>query len=214
MTPAELDALLNEPNEEYFNWNADWGLRAAAALVQLREENTRLDSIWDSTIAATWLRRAERAEAEVARLISELRLMAVGMKAHQDGNKQATDRAKRAEQERDEWKILSAADRVAATNAAAEVEQALSDPMNVGWQRAQNAIKDRAATVSQWKAANQRIAALEAERDALAKDAERWQAVLKSRFMLCDFDVRESGHFRTTKLRLVDAAIDAAKEKP
>ena len=53
-----------------------------------------------------------------------------------------------------------------------------------------------------------------AERDALAKDAERWQAVLKSRFMLCDFDVRESGHFRTTKLRLVDAAIDAARSKP
>ena len=59
-----------------------------------------------------------------------------------------------------------------------------------------------------------RIAALEAERDALKQDAERWQAVLKSRFMLCDFDVRESGHFRTTKLRLVDAVIDAAKEKP
>ena len=41
---------------------------SAAALVQLREENARLASIWDSTIAANWLRRAERAEAEVARL--------------------------------------------------------------------------------------------------------------------------------------------------
>ena len=42
MTPAELDALLNEPNEEYFNWNADWGLRAAVVLVQLHEENAWL----------------------------------------------------------------------------------------------------------------------------------------------------------------------------
>ena len=51
----------------------------------------------------------------------------------------------------------------------------LSDPMNVGWQRAQDAIKDRAAAVSQWKAAKQRIAALEAERDA-ALGAVRQQA--------------------------------------
>ena len=42
MTPAELDALLNEPNEEYFNWNADWGLRAADALAELRAEVARL----------------------------------------------------------------------------------------------------------------------------------------------------------------------------
>ena len=54
-------------------WDGSLYLEAAAALVQLREENARLASIWDSTIAANWLRRAERAETEVARLKDALR---------------------------------------------------------------------------------------------------------------------------------------------
>ena len=46
----------------------------------------------------------------------------------------------------------------------------LSDPMNVGWQHAQNAIKDRAAAVSQWKAAKQRA---ELAEQRLAGEIER-----------------------------------------
>jgi hypothetical protein len=69
---------------------------AAAALVQLRDENTRLDSIWDSTIAATWLRRAERAEAEVARLraaIDAAKAMHVTVGSETDNGKVAFDAA-------------------------------------------------------------------------------------------------------------------------
>ena len=90
----------------------------------------------------------------------------------------------------------------------------LSDPMNVGWQRAQDAIKDRAAAVSQWKAVNQRIAALEAERDALKQDALRY------RWLREKLVYQKSGpHYGWTLDELIpgderDAAIDAARSKP
>lgn len=48
----------------------------------------------------------------------------------------------------------------------AENARLLADPMNVGWQRAQDAIKDRAAAVSQWKAERIKRERAEAERDA------------------------------------------------
>jgi len=64
------------------------------------------------------------------------------------------------------WNDTAEIDRLRGENA-----RLLSDPMNVGWQRAQDAIKDRAAAVSQWKAAMKRIAALEAERDAAIASA-------------------------------------------
>jgi hypothetical protein len=89
LTAPDLDALIEQirtfladapkgkPHEGYRY--GELLSQAAAALVQLREENARLDSIWDSTIAATWLRRAERAEAEVARLTKQASAVVVIM---------------------------------------------------------------------------------------------------------------------------------------
>ena len=80
MTLPDLDALIERLQRRPYGAMDDDQCRsqAAAALVQLREENARLDSIWDSTIAATWLRRAERAEAEVARLRGESQCFTCG----------------------------------------------------------------------------------------------------------------------------------------
>jgi len=219
MTTPDLDALVARINAlaDCSYWaNAGWDIpgdatqvigrlavQAAAALVQLRDENARLASIWDSTIAANWLRRAEKAEAEVARLISELRLMAVGMKAHQDGNKQATDRAKRAE------------------SRANELEQA----------------RESIEEFSHMK--TDRIAALEAENARLTVEYRKVEVLWKEaaidasrkhdtigglenacRITLSRIDALQAENrllrecARTPDLERIDAAIDAAKEKP
>ena len=60
MTDTDLDALIAEPNEELFQWNADWGLRACDTLVQLREENALLHGLRADTIIRRW----KSAEAE------------------------------------------------------------------------------------------------------------------------------------------------------
>jgi len=118
------------------------------------------------------------------------------------------------------WNDTAEIDRLRGENA-----RLLSDPMNVGWQRAQDAIKDRAAAVSQWKAAMKRIAALEAERDALKQDAERWRCIKGMLWWRTDPFAQDVGNMGTgywqTKLFKqvvgkpdLDAAIDAAREKP
>ena len=69
-----------------------------------------------------------------------------------------------------------------------------------------------------------RIAALEAERDALAKDAERWRKAeeifkdmgWKERIIVCkvcDDDKCQEWHRVPTITKAIDAAMDAAKEK-
>jgi hypothetical protein len=68
------------------------------------------------------------------------------------------------------------AEKAEARVAALEAENSrlLADPMNVGWQRAQDAIKDRAAAVSQWKAERIKRERAEAgEAEARAKIAEQ-----------------------------------------
>ena len=55
------------------------------------------------------------------------------------------------------------AERDALVQLRKENARLLSDPMNVGWQRAQDAIKDRAAAVSQWKAERIKCERAEAE---------------------------------------------------
>jgi len=103
----------------------------------------------------------------------------------------------------------------------------LSDPMNVGWQRAQDAIKDRAAAVSQWKAAiewQDCALVMQTERDALKQDAERWRKAeeifkdmgWKERIIVCkvcDDDKCQEWHRVPTITKAIDAAMDAAKEK-
>ena len=133
----------------------------------------------------------------------------------------------------------------------------LSDPMNVGWQRAQDAIKDRAAAVSQWKAAiewqdcalvmqTERDAwkskllaeevehdatmaerdALKAERadlikinnkwagewDAMREQVEEMRKVIEAAKAMRDR--QEIEVVTDPRVLAFDAAIDAAKEKP
>jgi chromosome segregation ATPase len=210
---------------------SDWMAQAAAAITELRAENARLKhpTAADEAIAAGdgtlhgaidyWQQRAERAERaeqEVARLASELRLMAVGMKAHQEGNKQATDRAARAE---------------------AEVAR-LKELHRLGWASTICPVCDEVITK---QAPDARIAALEAERDALkaeradlikinnkwaqewdqmreerdanAKDAERymWLRRYHARELL---EIAWQYPAATSVGADCDAAIDAARSKP
>ena len=107
----------------------------------------------------------------------------------------------------------------------------LSDPMNVGWQRAQDAIKDRAAAVSQWKAAiewQDCALVMQTERDAwksklLAEEVEH-DATMAERDALrqkLDGILKAYDAYRArgmipapNQYALLVAAIDAAREKP
>jgi len=82
MTPADLDALIERLTESAtqsraHGWDGDAKDldAAAAALGQLREENARLEIWGKATFEAGFQerQRAERAEAEVARLKDALR---------------------------------------------------------------------------------------------------------------------------------------------
>jgi len=135
--------------------------QAAAALVQLRDsEALARGKIAEQMIEIGQLQ--DRLEGYFKRLTSMDGLLA-----------NAEAEVAQCENDRDRYARE-------ANRAEAEMARLLADPMNVGWQRAQDAIRDRAAAVSQWKAAKQRIAALEGERDALAKDAERLMLLLRN----------------------------------
>ena len=93
---SDVDALIDEPNADYFKWDADWGLRACDALVQLRDSEalargkiaeqmieiarlTKLETeCWSNPEAwMKWcdvrvLERVERAETEVLILRNDL----------------------------------------------------------------------------------------------------------------------------------------------
>ena len=85
----------------------------------------------------------------------------------------------------------------------------LADPMNVGWQRAQDAIKDRAAAVSQWKAANQRIAALEVR----VEQRDRQIAVYNSGGFADADALAEKFIELTAKIAALEAERDIANDR-
>ena len=75
----------------------------------------------------------------------------------------------------------------------------LSDPMNVGWQRAQDAIKDRAAAVSQWKAA------IEWQDCALVMQTERdaWKSKLLAEEVEHDATMAERDALKAERADLI-----------
>jgi len=120
MTAPELDALIErleyatkaDTGTGYLKRAALWR-EAAAALVQLREENARLQSAHDHqyAVAGTMLRTAERAEAEVAQLQSRQRWRDEAQITHYEGCWRdhygcAMERIKALEGERDALKRI------------------------------------------------------------------------------------------------------------
>ena len=215
MTPADLDALIERLNKDAvthkqqgWDGDAEWDLLLAATLTRLRDENKERAEIIENHRAARksaeaeladrrshdaerqqeWFeaqKRAERAEAEVARLKERLEA---------------------------QFKRLTSMDGLLANAesriAALEAERADLIKINNGW--AMDAAK------------------LEEERDALAKDAERYKEVKK--YARSGIDMTTNGVKGKTVWRIhlpsaswhsdawtgdtLDAAIDAAKEKP
>jgi hypothetical protein len=240
MTAPDLDALVARINAlaECSYWaNAGWDIPGDATQVIGRLAADPMNVGWQhaqnaikdrAAAVSQWKaakQRAERAEEEVARLTettthitwdAQGRRLVNGRFGHEHSaptvNVQLSgdaeywkERAERAEQERDEWKILSAADRVAAERAEARIADLERE-------------RDELQTAKEFEASHPQglfslLNRAYEQRDALAKDAERYRFMrspLAGEYGIVQSEFWEELSFKLCREEKMDELVDGA----